>query len=119
MIIALFCIGIALAWLLKETNLLRIHLPVGAEIKVKRESWDLIKSRLRIPDKQAPFWYKHPESPPICGWNWIETTQHVIPETKIELVTETAKFTIKSDNAAALRDAFRVYRNPYLKVKLA
>ncbi len=119
MIMALFVIVTAFLWLLHETDCLRVRLPVGETEPVKRESWEVLKRIAEsIPERQKPYWLKHPESPPICGWNWIETTMHVVPECKIQLISETARYTIRSQNAAALRDAFRVYRNPYLKVKL-
>lgn len=121
MILSLITIWIAFCWLLRETDYLRIRLPYGKiPDKVKRESWEVIRNGLRIPEKQQPFWFKHPENmQPLCGLDWLENTMHVIPEVEIQLINHVHKYTIKSENVNALRDAFRVYRNPYLKVKLA
>lgn len=55
---------------------------------------------------------------PLCAWGYAYQYQNFMPEYKIELITPTAKYTIKSKSIPHLRDAFRVYRNPYLKVKL-
>jgi hypothetical protein len=122
MIIALLFILAGFYWLFRETDYLRIRLPVGAiPDKVNRISWDDVKSQYlnRLTAKQTPKWYSNPKTyPPLCGQEWLETTMHVIPETSVQLIDETSKFIIKSDNANALKDAFRVYRNPYLKVKL-
>ncbi len=114
-------------WLMRETNWLRIRLLVG-ELPVLdttvRKSWAQIKdAAFLIPVKQRPFWMRHPENmQPLCGLDWLQYTMHVIPEYKVVLISEHYKSTmnVKACEGAAsvLRDAFRVNRNPHLKVKV-
>ena len=121
MIVCILIIVLALLWLTKETDYFRVRLLIGdMPDPVQRESWDVLKTiALRIPDKQKPFWLKNPDlMEPLCGLAWLENTMHVVPEYKIELINCVHKYTIRSNNASCLRDAFRVYRNPYLKVKV-
>ena len=122
MFISICMMVLAFTWMLLETDYLRIRLPIGKiPDNVKRQSWTELKQLAKsLPDKLKPFWLKYPENMiPLCGIDWLENTMHVIPETKIELVNCVHHYTIKSNNSNALRDAFRVYRNPYLKVKLS
>lgn len=56
---------------------------------------------------------------PLFGWGYAYQFRNFQPEYAIELIGAGYKTTIHSNNASALRDAFRVWRNPYVKVKLS
>ncbi|KKN64734.1 hypothetical protein LCGC14_0488660 [marine sediment metagenome] len=138
MIATIIIIGLAFIWLGYETNWMRVRLPIGAStpiIKQQYTSWnDLENLAQTIPDKQKPFWLKHPlfiktirginnqmlgaSMEPLCGWDWLRNRMHIIPQYQIVLVAEHSKITINSQSIPHLRDAFRVNRNPYLRVKL-
>lgn len=125
-------------WLLYETDWMRVRLPVGiiSELPQCRYiSWnDLENLAQAIPDKQKPFWLKHPiniktiwglnnqplgaSMEPLCSWEWLKNRLHIIPEYKIELISATSRYTFRTQSIPVLQDAFRVYRNPYLKVKI-
>lgn len=120
MITAILLIGLALGWLLIETDWLRVQLEYGACVQIieQRKSWEEIKPTGNL-NKQYPFWLRFPEHmTPLCGREWLENTMHVIPEYKMELVGVGYKTTINSNSTNALRDACRVNRNPYIKINL-
>lgn len=121
MIATIIIVSLALGWLGKETDWLTVRLLIGAEaviIEYQRKSWEDLEPRGRL-NKQYPFWLRFPEHmAPLCGLEWLRNTMHVIPEYKIELIGETYKTTIHSHSTDALRDAFRVNRNPRIKVKV-
>lgn len=123
MILSLIIIALAFYWMLWETDYLRVRLLVGAipqsELLVYK-TWDELRETIGIiPNKQKPFWFKYPENmQPLCGLNWLETTEHIVPEYKIVLISESSKITMRTNSIPVLRDCFRVYRNPYIKVKV-
>ena len=93
----------AFAWLGYESDWMRVRLMVG----------DLAPNWLAFDWSK---WKQYME--PICGWDWIQNHYHPTPEYKVVLIGEHSKYTIRSHSVPALRDAFRVYRNPYLKINL-
>ena len=105
MIATIIILSLAFTWLGYETDWMRIRLVVGIE---------------SLPPNWLLFdWSKWKRYMiPICGWEWIKCHHHPTPEYKIELIAPSSKYTIKSNCVPALRDAFRVYRNPYLKINL-
>jgi len=116
--IVLILIVIAFIWLGYETDWMRVRLLVGVQSSEHRKSWLDLKPYTT--KKTDPFWLRWPEiMEPMCGLKWLEETMHIIPEYKIELISPGCKQTIRSESVPALRDAFRVYRNPYIKIKLA
>ena len=104
MIATLTIIILAFAWLGYETDWMRVRLPIGLNLLPNWLSFDWSS------------WKKYIE--PICGWEWIQNRYHPTPIYKVELITEHAHYTIHSHSTSALRDAFRVYRNPYIKINL-
>ena len=104
MIVMIMGLALAFLWLGYESDWMRVRLLVGQELSPNWLAFDWSK------------WKQHIE--PICGWDWIQNRYHPIPIYKIELITPTAKYTIRSQSIQALRDAFRVYRNPYIKINL-
>jgi len=117
MITTAIIVSLAFSWLAYETDWLRVRLAVGIIDTCQRKSW--LELKPWHPNRQFPFWVRFPSvMSPLCGWDYILNTMHIIPEHKIELITDTAKYTIRSQSAKALGDAFRVYRNPYIKLNL-
>ena len=83
-------------------------------------SWNELENIARaLPAKAQPFWLKHCANMlPLCGWDWLRNRMHIIPEYKIELITEHSHQTLRTSSIPILRDSFKVYRNPWIKVKL-
>lgn len=123
---------ICFAWLLYETNFLRVRLPIGIQCEygascewhltdsavtkdMKRELIDLSLSHNGHKLSWGVFkdWMS-----PLCGWGYAYQYRDFRPEYKIELIAPGSHYTFRTDSIPVLRDAFRVYRNPYLKVKL-
>lgn len=96
MIATIIIIGLALSWLAYETDYLRIRLLVGPWIVpliYKRDTWENISRNLK--PNPVPFWWKHPYNmEPLCGREWLENHQHVLPEYKIVLDFGTIRHTI-------------------------
>ena len=108
----------ALAWLMYETDYMRVRLLVGESTQpIVYKTWEELKPcDVR---KTDAGWLRFPKSiAPLTGWDWLLNTMHIIPEYKVELIAEHSKITMRTQNTSILRDCFRVYRNPYLKVKL-
>lgn len=115
MLVTILIIISALYWLGIESNWLTIRLLVGADCK--RKMWKDIKPYQS--GKNYPFWFKHPDNmTPLCGWDWLNKRNHIIPEYKIELVQPGYKSTMTIQDESIIKDVFRVYRNPQLRVKL-
>jgi len=93
MIATIIIVSLALAWLLAETDFMRVRLAVGIIDTCQRKSWEELKPW--NPNKQFPFWVRFPNSmSPLCGWDYVLNTMHIIPEHKLELITATARYTI-------------------------
>lgn len=123
---------ICLTWLLYETDWMRVRLPVGIIGELSCE-WRLADNQVtkdmrqelidtwfsRNGDKQSHMIRCHLEiGSPLCGWGFAYQYRDFTPEYKIELIAPGSKYTFRTESIPILRDAFRVYRNPYLKVKL-
>jgi len=114
---------LAFIWLLAETDWLRIRLLIGVNatpIVYQYKTWEEILAMLPCKlTKNDPGWLRFPGNmAPLTGWDWLHNTMHIIPEYKIELIGIGYKTTINSNSMPHLRDAFRVNRNPYIKVKI-
>ena len=120
---------ICFTWLLYETDWLRVRLPVGITCELSCE-WRLADSAITEAMKtelinlsnnghklhsQGEF---QNNIDPLCGWGYAYQYQHFTPEYKVELIAPGSKYTFRTESTEILRDAFRVYRNPYLKVKI-
>ncbi len=111
MILALTIIGLAFTWLLVETDFMRIRLIVGRiepELILQYKAWDMLLSEAQnIPYRQKQFWLKYPElMTAICGNDWLESRQHVIPQYRIELKAwgVHSKVTLKQADSKVLKD---------------
>lgn len=120
---------ICFTWLLYETDFMKVRLPIGiicelscewrlADNQVtkdmKRELVNLSLSNKKLHNR-GEFCY---HIPPIGGWGFAYQYRNFTPEYKVELIAPGSKYTFRTESTQILRDAFRVYRNPYLKVKL-
>ena len=120
MIPLLIWFSLLLAWLGYETDWFRVRLLFGVytpDSEHQYATWDKLKPwQIR---KTDATWLRFPDIiAPLTGWDWLKNTMHIIPEYRIELIGETYKTTITSHSTQALGDAFRVNRNPWLRVKL-
>ena len=88
MIELLITIGLAFIWLGYETDWMRIRLPVGEDSKAivyETKTWQELKP-YNPSFKLYPMWVTLPENmSPLCGWDWLNNTLHIIPIYKIEL----------------------------------
>lgn len=111
MIPTILIIALAIYWLLKETDYLRIHLLVGAyypPIEYQRKTWDELKPY--TVHKNSPMWLTSPASmEPLCGLDWLENTMHVVPEYKIQLNFGTIKhdINVKPEHESILKDVMK------------
>ena len=90
MITSFLIIAIALTWLGWETNWLTVRLPIGSipELpELKRITWgQIVGSLCGRRDKDKPNFVRLPRYyEPLCGWEWLRTTLHVVPETHVEM----------------------------------
>ena len=118
MIPIIIVVSLAFLWLGYETDWLRVRLTGYEESNYPTKTWtELRPSKILRTDV---MWLRYPDSvAPLCGWDWLNKTLHIMPDYSIELIGIGYKTTIHSADASALRDAMRVNRNPYIKIKLS
>lgn len=79
---------LAFTWLLYETDWMRVRLPVGIlpePIKYQTKTWEELKP-WNPTLKHYPMWVVYPSNiSPLCGWDWLKNTAHIIPQYHIEL----------------------------------
>ena len=77
------------AWLGYTTNWLRIRLLVGiydSVIECEFKTWDELKP-WNPSFKRYPMWVACPDNmAPLCGWDWLKNTLHIIPHYRIEII---------------------------------
>ncbi len=126
MIALIATIIMALAWLGYETDWMRVRLPVGVtapviELEV-RKPWDYFKAKIWNPNfKLYPMWLTHPTvMDPICGWDWLENTMHIIPECRIELNHSGVRYNMTIKEPSIMRSVVTALRakpgKPYPKM---
>jgi len=108
MIACLIVTTLALLWLGLETEWMMIRLPMGSDIlpvKCEYKTWEQLKPR--NPNKQYPFWVRCPDyMSPLCGWDYIKNTMHIIPEYRFEIIAFGVKSRInlkKGDDARLIK----------------
>ena len=131
MIATIIIVGLAFIYLGYESDWMRVRLLIGEAIELSACcEWRLQDTQVTKDMKQELFdrawgkvgnaWgYFKEYHPPLCGWGFAYQFRDFQPEYKVELITEHSKQTMRTQSIPILRDAFRVYRNPYVKVKLA
>jgi len=81
-----------------------------AQIEYKRKSWDDLKDSQ--PMRYQPNFMRMNNGTehfaPICGWDWLLNTMHVIPEYKIELNTGGVRYNMTIKKDSVLKDVMRV-----------
>ena len=119
---------ICFSWLLYETNYMRVRLPMGITCEPFCQ-WRLPDSKVTKKMRQELIdlpsnghrraWGEFKDyMTPLCGWGYAYQYKDFRPEYKIELIAPGSHYTFRTSSIPVLRDAFRVYRNPYLKVKV-
>lgn len=128
MIATIIIVSMAFAWLLYETDYMRVNLAFYCEYGASCD-WRLQDVQVTKDMKQELFdrawgkvgniqgYFKCYQSP-LCGWGYAYQFRDLQPEYRVELITEHSKQTMRTSSIPVLRDAFKVYRNPYIKVKL-
>lgn len=115
MIPSLIVIGIAFIWMLKESDFLRVRLLVGnvpeLELPLERKSWeDILEDKpsyrylpnfLRMNNGFEYF-------APLCGWDWLRDTMHVIPEPKVEMQIGGVRYSMTIKQPTIIKDVMRV-----------
>lgn len=130
MIISIAILVAAFIWLGYETDWMRVRLELYTPCEYGACcSWRLQDTQVTKDMKQTLFdksWSKAGNAwgyfkdyhPPLCGWGYAYQYREFYPEYKIELISEGYKQTMRTQSIPILRDAFRVNRNPYIKIKL-
>ena len=126
MITTIIFLSLAFTWLVYETDWMRARLLMGkfspymaddtVTVQMKREllgSWFGGKV-----DKVLRCHLESPDAQPLFGWGFAYQYKDFNPECKVELIGEGYKTTMRSTRPDILRDALRINRNPYIKVKL-
>ena len=132
MIATILIVGLAFYWLLLETKWLTINLSQWCKLGSCCQ-WRLPDSAIthdmkcellhdwfagKAVDKILRCHFDQDGAQPLFGWGYAYQFHNLKPEYKVELIDGTSKITINSNSVPHLRDAFRVWRNPYIKVKL-
>ena len=89
MLVTLLVIGIAFYWMLRETDYLRVHLLVGPEAIIhplEWTTWEDIRAGLGKARANDVMFLRFPDiMAPLCGWDYLTNTKHVIPECRLEV----------------------------------
>lgn len=131
---SLLLLLLAFYWLGHETKWLTVRLLVGKYIDYhkavsvatlydnwihdtfqKRISWQVVQNiYCHGSPRTLPFWYKYsvPHSfseftatmQPLCGWEWLENTMHVVPETTLAVTYKGVTHTMTIKNPCIIKD---------------
>lgn len=132
MLVTLIVFALAFLWMLKETDFLRVRFYVGQTCHEGdccqwrfKDEWvtpemktELLNLWTNLP-KETLARFKSGIESPLCGWGYAWQYHDLKPEYKIELLSEHSKITMQTESLNILKDCFKVYRNPYAKVKLS
>jgi len=109
------------AWLLYESKWLTVRLLVGLERFADSAVTDRMKGELLTQwplSKIQHALFGRDYMQPLFGWGYCWQYKDFKPVYEVELVGEHYRTIMHSNDTQVLRDAFRVNRNPYLKVKV-
>ncbi len=122
---------IALAWLGYETDWVTVRLPYGIEAliaatEVRRpwnhfdwHDWVTGHHHISFTDRNVNVHSKS-HVQPICGWDWIRSREHIIPECKVELVHSGVKYNMTIKSPAIIKSVVTALRakpaRPYPKM---
>lgn len=107
--LALIIIAIAFIWLGYETNWLTIRLPYGSLPVIpepERMSWDDIKL------KYKPLEFSPGVEAPLCGWDWLENTMHVIPESKVYMIHGGVRYSMTIKDPTVIKTVVTAMKTP-------
>ena len=108
--IAIIIIILAFIWLLLESDFMRVRLPVGDDYIppiYERKSWDELKP-FNPTYKKHPFWLVCPNNmSPLCGWDWLKNTMHIIPEYKVELALAGVHYNMSIKSEGILKEVMK------------
>ena len=85
MIAILIIIGLTFAWLGYETDWMRVRLPIG-QVQIIETIPDIVERYVPWDNWNHchwPSWFNFTD--PICGWEWIKSREHIIPECRLEM----------------------------------
>ena len=98
MLLTLLVVALEFIWLGYETDWLTVRLaagPVPAPIIEKRQAWDSFD------------WTRwKPYLEPICGWDWIKSREHIMPDYHFEFKAYgvSHKITLRQPGARILKE---------------
>ena len=110
MVYSIILVAIAFYWLLKETDYLRVKLPIGAipVIEIAEpiyKTWQELAPNSYQVKHWHPFFIRHPEfMNPLCGLDWLENTMHIVPEYKIVLEHSGVKHTMTIQDPSIIKN---------------
>jgi len=125
---------LSFTWLFYESDWMRIRLPVGA-VKKTATFEDWCSMFMRYPADFKVHWDGNGEisiddapqfvelhkddfnllsgiESPICGWEWIESRQHPIPQYKIEIIAWGVHHKIRLYDANRMKQVCQVTLRP-------
>lgn len=129
MIPALLAIAVAMAYLLHETDWMRVRLLVGPMFEVGACcQWRLpdsaVTEDMRHELIQLTRNGKHTQGEfvgwmtPLCGWGYAYQYRNFRPSMSLELVTEHSRITVTGcTDIKAINEVIRVYKNPFAGLK--
>uniref|UniRef100_A0A6M3LLF2 Uncharacterized protein n=1 Tax=viral metagenome TaxID=1070528 RepID=A0A6M3LLF2_9ZZZZ len=110
MIASVIIIILAFTWLLIESDFMRARLLAGADLSIieyERKSWTELKPS-NPTYKKHPFWLVCPDNmTPLCGWDWLKNTMHIIPEYKVELALAGVNYKLNVKSSGVLKDVMK------------
>ena len=132
--LTLIAITLSVYWLLRETDYLRVRLLVGEYCLVGDScQWRLPDSAVdfgmkvellkqwRNGNKKTNLWLSTLETSDsnlLCGWGYAYQYREFEPEYTVELLRPGYHATMHIKDQTIFKDVMKVFRNPYLKVKI-
>ena len=98
MIATIAILTLALYWLLRETDYMRIRLLIGAwyvPVEYRRATWDKLKPYKNLPNFMRMHGYD-----PLCGWDWLKNHEHVLPDYSLYLAINNVRYTMTFGESA-------------------
>ena len=130
MISTIIIVSLALYWLARETDYMRIKLLVGVSCEVGACcAWRLLDNyvtedmrqelRRRSNNGHKLTWGEFKDYiDPLCGWGYAYQYSNFKPPVSLELVTGHSKITVTNcTDIKAINEVIRVYKNPFAGLK--
>jgi len=69
--------------------------------------WSELKPR-NATGRQWPTWVRFPRyMAPLCGWPWLERTQHIVPVYRAELTLAGVRYTFSIKSGGILKEVMK------------